>query len=122
MGRYRYRRRLQPSAKWVKEGEYAIVLGSPVGNDVNHEGWWKKKLAATQGRAQRFIGLFRASYFGRNLIVQSKYFGALRYWLYFIPMSKFICHEVKHDADTLWWSRTPDLGAPRTRFRRFVRD
>ena len=120
MGRYRYRRRLPPSVKWVKEGEFAIVLGSPVGNDVNHEGWWKKKLAATQGRAQRFIGLFRASYFGRNLIVQAKYFGALRYWLYSIPMSKFICHEVKHDADTLWWSRAPDLGAPRTRFRRFV--
>ena len=37
MGRYRYRRRLPPNVKWVKEGEFAIVLGSPVGNDVNHE-------------------------------------------------------------------------------------
>jgi hypothetical protein len=72
MGRYRYRCRLPPNVKWVKEGEFAIVLGSPVGNDVNHEGWWKKKLAATQGRAQRFIGLFRASYFGRNAVVNCK--------------------------------------------------
>ena len=96
------------------------MLGSPVGNDLDHDGWWKKKLVAVQGRAQRFIGLFRASYFGRNLIVQAKYFGSLRYWLYSIPMSRLIREEVKHDADTLWWSKEPELGGPRARFRRFV--
>ena len=120
MGRYRNRVRLPRGVKWKKDGEFAIVLGSPVGNRMNHDGWWKKKVIAIQGRAQRFIGLFRASYFGRNLIVQSKYFGALRYWLYSIPMGRLIRAEVKQDADTLWWSRTPDLGEPRVRFRRWV--
>ena len=122
-GKYRRRARrkkLPKSVDWIPEGSWAIVLGAPVGNDMDHDRWWKKKIIATQGKAQRFIALFRASYFGRNLIVQTKYFGALRYWLYSMPMGRTIRLQVKDDADTLWWSRTPDLFAPRTRIRRFV--
>ena len=55
------------------------------------------------------------------LIVQSKYFGSLRYsWLYSIPMGRLIRDEVKSDADTMWWSREPDLSKPKRRIRRFV--
>ena len=42
MGRYRRGRRartLPAGVKWVKEGEYAKVLGSPVGNDLDHDKW-----------------------------------------------------------------------------------
>ena len=123
MGRYRRGRRartLPKSVTWVKEGMWAIVLGVPIGNDVNHDAFWKKKISAIQGKTQRMVGLFRASYFGRNLIVQAKYFGSLRYWLYSIPMSKTTRVTVQMDADTLWWSKTPSLDEPRTRVRRFV--
>ena len=118
MGRYRRGRRartLPQSVTWVKEGMWAIVLGVPIGNDVNHDAFWKKKITAIQGKTQRMVGLFRASYFGRNLIVQAKYFGSLRYWLYSIPMSKATQVTVQMDADTLWWSKTPSLDEPRTR-------
>ena len=80
----------------------------------------KEKIRVVQGKAQRFIGLFRASYFGRNLIVQSKYLGSLRYWLYSVPMNRATRLTVQSDADTLLWSKTPDLGAPKQSFRRWV--
>ena len=123
MGRYsrgRRRRTLPAGTAWVKKGEWAKVLGSPVGNNLDHELWWSQKIKVVQGKAQRFIGLFRSSYFGRNLIVQSKYLGSLRYWLYSVSMNRATRLTVQTDADTLLWSKTPDLGAPRQRYRRWV--
>ena len=73
-----------------------------------------------QGKTQQWIGLFKASYFGRNLIVQSKYFGSLRYWLYSLPMGAAVRAEIKDDANTLWWSKEPELGNGKKRIRRFV--
>ena len=35
MGKYRHRKKLPKGVKWVKEGEWAKVLGSPVGNDTS---------------------------------------------------------------------------------------
>ena len=34
--------------KWIKEGEWAICLGVPVGNDLDHGKWWDKKIQATR--------------------------------------------------------------------------
>ena len=91
-----------------------------MGNDLDHALWWSQKIKVVQGKAQRFIGLFRASYFGRNLIVQSKYLGSMRYWLYSVSMNRATRLAVQMDADTLLWSKTPDLGAPKQRYRRWV--
>ena len=118
MGKYRRgrrRRTLPRGTAWIQKGQWAKVLGSPVGNDLDHELWWSKKIKVVQGKAQRFIGLFRSSYFGRNLIVQSKYLGSMRYWLYSVSMNRATRLAVQMDADTLLWSKTPDLGEPRQR-------
>ena len=106
MGKYnrgRRRRTLPLGTAWVAKGQWAKVLGAPVGNNIDHERWWKEKIRVVQGKAQRFIGLFRASYFGRNLIVQSKYLGSLRYWLYSVPMGRATRMTVQADADSLLW-------------------
>ena len=44
MGRYRTieRHRLTRGIKWVPEGEWAISLGVPVGNDLDTKCWWDK--------------------------------------------------------------------------------
>ena len=60
MGKYRDGRSLPSGVKWVKEGEFIISLGSPVGNNMDHDQWWKKKIQAVQGKAQRWLGLFQA--------------------------------------------------------------
>ena len=88
MGRYRKHPRALAEGthckdiKWAKEGEWVICLGVPFGNDLDTAKWWGKKVESVRDKATHWVGLFRASYFGRNLIVQAMYFGSLRYWLY----------------------------------------
>ena len=111
---------VQRNIEWVPDGQWAVSLGVPIGNNLDHEKWWSKKLEAVRAVSRQWQGLYRSGYFGRNLIVQSMYLGRLRYWLYSIPMSKNMRNMVQDDADTLWWSREPKLGGERKRFRRFV--
>ena len=50
MGKYRHHRppRDMRQIKWVKEGEWAVSLGVPVGNDLDHEAFWRGKIKATR--------------------------------------------------------------------------
>jgi hypothetical protein len=118
MGRLRTRR-MDPTVAWAKEGEAVKSLGVPIGNDFDEAKWWKRKIEAVRDVAQKWVGLYRQTYFGRNLVVQAMYFGRLRYWLYSLHMPKEIVEMVQRDADTLWWAREPDLHQTR-RIRRWV--
>jgi len=109
MGRYRHTNIAEPGIKWAPEGGYVKSLGVPVGNDLDTEKWWKVKLAAIRAKTDHWAGLYRSSYFGRNLIVQGMYFGRLRYWLYSLPMSRAMIDMVQRDANILWWSREPKV-------------
>ena len=88
MGKYRYQNINSPGINWANDGEFVKCLGVPIGNDLNTEKWWHHKVAATRDKTSHWAGLYRNSYFGRNLIVQGMYFGRLRYWLYSLPMTK----------------------------------
>ena len=81
MGKYRTSSRhlLPPNIKWIPEGEWAVSLGFPVGNTLNTDKWWTQKIKAVRKHASRWVGLFRSTYFGRNLVVQGMFFGRLRY-------------------------------------------
>ena len=58
----------------------------------------KERLAQQEEKPHSvWVGLSRASYFGRNLITQAMYFGRLRYWLYSLRMSKTIMKIVQKD-------------------------
>ena len=108
MGTYRGKQ-MPEGIKWAPEGGWIRALGVPIGNDLDDEAWWKKKIEAVREISQQWMGLYRSSYFGRNLIVQACYFGRLRYWLYSLTMSKELQEIVQKDADVLWWSRDPIL-------------
>ena len=56
-----------------------MSLGVPIGNELDHEKWWEKKLEAVRELSKRWGGLFRTGYFGRNLVVQAMFLGRLRY-------------------------------------------
>ena len=47
------------SIKWIPEGEWAISLGVPVGNDLDTKRWWNKKLEGTRNHFKRWIALFQ---------------------------------------------------------------
>ena len=107
------------SIKWAGEGDWVISLGVPIGNDLDHDRWWRKKIQAVRNLANRWAGLYSASYFGRNLVVQALYFGRYRYWLWSLPMSRNIMEMIQSDADRMWWSRDPILDGNRRRVKRF---
>ena len=52
MGRYRTSKhnQLPQNIKWVKEGDWAISLGVPVGNDLDTARWWDQKIKAVRVR------------------------------------------------------------------------
>ena len=68
-----------------------VSLGVPIGNDMNHTKWcwWEKKIQATRDKANRWAGLYRSSFFGRNLVVQAMYFGRLRWLAFFEFIAPF---------------------------------
>ena len=118
MGAYRGTH-MPTGISWVEEGSWAISLGVPVGNELDTDKWWRKKLEAVREKSHRWVGLYRTGYFGRNLIVQAMFLGRLRYWLFSLSMPKKVIELVQSDADTLWWSKEPKLGGEKKRFRRF---
>ena len=123
MGKYRQevkKKTLPSGVDWKQEGEWARCLGVPIGNDLDYQKWWKKKIEDVRTLSRRWVGLFRTGYFGRNLVVQAMYLGRLRYWLFSLPMSKQIITMVQQDADTLWWSKEPILGEDKEAYQKFV--
>ena len=84
-------------------------MGVPIGNKLDEAKWWGAKINTVRKIATQWLGLKRAKYLGRNLIVQGCYYGRLRYWLYSINMNKSAAEIVQRDANILWWSRDPTL-------------
>lgn len=100
---------LPTNVKWAPEGGWCISLGIPIGNNINQEKWWKKKIISVRHATKKWKGLLRSTYFGRNLITQSMYLGKLRYWLYSITPTKELNQIIQKDVDILNWARTPEL-------------
>jgi len=82
MGRYRQidiaNHPLARGIKWAEEGKWITCLGVPIGNELNVAKWWRSKIAEVRTKSLRWTALLRASYAGRNLIVQGCYLGRLR--------------------------------------------
>ena len=119
LGKYRTIK-MPGDTSWIPEGEWAISLGNPIGNEVDYDRFYEQKIATIRDKAKKWSALYRCGYHGRNLIVQSMYFGSIRYWLYTIPMSKKLRVIMQRDADTLWWAKEPDILKNHQRFRRFL--
>ena len=108
MGKYRGQD-LGHGIKWASHDGWCISLGVPIGNDLKEAKWWGEKINKVRSISKQWIGLKRAQYFGRNLIVQGCFLGRLRYWLYSLGMDAKTRAVVQRDADILWWSREPTL-------------
>ena len=95
--------------RWTPNGKWCTSLEVPIGNKLDEAKWWGAKINTVRKIATQWLGLKRAKYMGRNLIVQGCYYGRLRYWLYSINMNKSTAEIVQRDANILWWSRDPTL-------------
>ena len=107
--------------KWVQEGGWVTSLGVPIGNDLDHGRWWKKKIDAVREIANKWRGIMRRSYFGRNLVMQAMYYGRYRYWLWSMPIDRDAISKIQSDATRLLWAKDPTLDDLPKRVKRFVR-
>ena len=71
---------------WVADGETIRALGAPMGNNFDETAWWKGRYRAVKARIATWPGMRRLSIRGRNLLLQSIFYGSFRYWLYFLIM------------------------------------
>ena len=56
---------LPTNVKWAPEGGWCISLGIPIGNNINQEKWWKKKIISVRHATKKWkarslkINIFR---------------------------------------------------------------
>ena len=89
----------------------AKCLGIQIGYKIDRNINWKDKLDKVNGIATRWGwgGLLRSAKEGRSMVVQSCYYGRLRYYLYSYAMHKNHVKQVEKDASYLIWKKDPDM-------------
>ena len=67
---------------WTPDGDTIRALGVPIGNDFSEHDWWLGRYREVKARVARWPSLRRLSLTGRNMLLQSIYYGMFRFWLY----------------------------------------
>ena len=94
---------------WVADGETIRALGAPMGNNFDETAWWKGRYRTVKARIATWPGMRRLSIRGRNLLLQSIFYGSFRYWLYFLIMPDPIIKIIELDAKQILWASDPTL-------------
>ena len=105
--------------KWTPDGTPVRALGHPLGY-FNHKEWWLGRYRTVKARFGLWPCLRRLSLKGRNLILQSMFFGSFRFWLYAMEIPDEISQYLELDAKNILWSSNPkittnELGSAQTR-------
>ena len=94
---------------WVADGETIRALGAPMGNNFDETAWWKGRYRTIKSRIATWPGMRRLSIRGRNLLLQSIFYGSFLYWLYFLIMPDPIIKIIELDAKQILWASDPTL-------------
>ena len=71
---------------WIEDGQFIRALGAPMGNNLDITEWWLGRYRTVKSRIALWPSLRRLSLTGRNILLQSIFYGSFRYWLYFLIM------------------------------------
>ena len=96
---------------WLQDGDHIRALGAPMGNDLDEEKWWLGRYRVVKDRVARWPSLRRLSIDGRNMLLQSIFYGSFRFWLYFMVLPRSIIRLIEQDAKQILWATTPELDA-----------
>ena len=80
-----------------------------MGNNFDETARWKGRYRAVKARIATWPGMRRLSIRGRNLLLQSIFYGSFRYWLYFLIMPDPIIKIIELDAKQILWASEPTL-------------
>ena len=94
----------------LKDGDWIRTLGVPFGN-FDELAWWWSRYAVVKKRVAHLCNINQRSITGRNMILQSKFYGSFRYWLFSMIMPTEIINAIESDAKRLLWANLPALEA-----------
>ena len=94
---------------WIEDGQTIRALGVPMGNNFDIEEWYRSRYRTVKARVSLWPSIRRLSLKGRNLLLQSIFYGSFRYWLYFLVMPQPIIDMIESDAKQMLWSTDPTL-------------
>ena len=95
--------------KWQPDGKTIRALGVPMGNKVDYTEWYLARYRTVKERYGMWPVMRRLSLKGRNLILQSMYYGSFRFWLYSIEMPEVLKRYLHLDAQHILWATAPKL-------------
>ena len=118
--RHREPQQIIHNNEWVRDGSTIRALGAPLGNQIDEHAWWMGKYRTVKGRVARWPSLRRLSVTGRNMLLQSIFYGSFRFWLYFMVLPASITKLIEQDAKQILWATTPHIdstedGSPKCR-------
>ena len=94
---------------WLKDGNTIRALGVPMGNDFSIEEWYSSRYSVVKERVSLWPSIRRLSITGRNMLLQSIFYGSFRYWLYFLIMPQSIMDALEQDSKQILWATDPLL-------------
>ena len=112
--------------KWLKNGDTLRALGAPMGNNFDVKSWYESKYRSVKNRVALWPSMRRLSLTGRNMLLQSIFYGSFRFYLYFIEMPYSLVTKMETDAKQILWATQPEfhtdeIGTSK-RSRRYIRE
>ena len=100
---------VMPGDQWQPDGKPIRALGVPMGNRIDYTEWYLARYRTVKERYGLWPAMRRLSIKGRNLILQSMYYGSFRFWLYSIEMPDILLQHLHSDARHILWASSPKL-------------
>ena len=101
--------------KWCRDGDYIISLGVPFGNEfegsAQERDFWRGKYLKTKSLMARWGAIFKQTYRGRVMLVNSMIYSRFRYWTQVMVIPEDINEWIKQDAHELIWAKDPIFDA-----------
>ena len=94
---------------YTPDGRTIRALGVPIGNAFNLSEWWTSRYRTVKSRVAHWHAIGRLSITGRNMLLQSIFYGSMRYWFFSLEVPHEIEAMLESDAKTILWAAAPSL-------------
>ena len=94
---------------WLEDSKSIRALGVPMGNVFNETEWWLGRYRVVKRRVSMWKASGHLSLVGRNMLLQSYFYGSFRYWLFSLVLPVKVHNLIEEDAKELLWASTPEL-------------
>ena len=95
--------------EWQPDGKPIRALGVPIGNKLDYTEWYLARYRTVKEKYGLWPAMRRLALKGRNLLLQSMYYGSFRFWLYSIEMPEIVKRYLHMDAQHILWATAPKL-------------